>query len=114
VIYDDPKRPDCETYGGKLTENIVQAICRDLLARSLIECERRGLCVVLHVHDEIVVEIPAGYAKTALRELAIVMSTPPDWAEGFPIEVEGYVAERYVKSRAPGTLTVKASNGGIR
>lgn len=113
IVFDGPDRPGTTTYGSKLVENVVQAICRDLLAGALVQCERRGLPVVLHVHDEIVVETESQRAGEALRELAVVMSTPPCWAEGFPIEVEGFVAERYFKSPPPGALAVKTRNGGI-
>ncbi len=85
------------TYGGKLTENLVQAMCRDLLGHALVECERAGLCPVLHVHDEIICEVEAAQAEDGLGLLELIMTTPPDWAEGFPIGVEGFIAPRYRK-----------------
>src|SRR5262249_21999727 len=80
VVLDGPSRPGEVTYGGKLVENAVQAVCRDLLAAALVECERRGLAVVLHVHDELVLEAEAAGAGAALRQAAELMSAPPAWA----------------------------------
>ena len=112
IIYDHPKTGEAHLYGGKIAENVVQAICRDLLVAAMLECERHGLPVVLHVHDEIVIEVPEAEAKAALQTLAVIMSTPPAWAMGFPIEVEGFAAERYLKVRKGG-LQSKARGGLI-
>jgi len=111
LVYDEADEQGVTTYGGKLVENIVQAICRDLLVAGLLECERQGLPVVLHVHDEVVVEVPAEQADEALRRLVTVMSTPPNWASGFPVEVEGFIAERYGKSPPKGGVVLKGRNG---
>ncbi|MBI3861143.1 MAG: hypothetical protein HY290_04530 [Planctomycetia bacterium] len=111
IVFDGPVRPRESTYGGKLTENIVSAICRDLLATAIINCERAGLPVVLHVHDEIVIEVPADQAESALRQLLTIMSTPPAWAAGFPIEVEGFGSERYFKSPPRGTRVLRGRDG---
>jgi DNA polymerase len=72
-------------------ENLVQAIARDLLSDALMKCEAAVLNVVLHVHDEIVVD-GHGYEK-----LIDIMSTPPAWADGLPLKAEGYTAKRYRK-----------------
>ena len=103
-------------YGGLLTENIVQAICRDLLAAALVECERLCLGACLHVHDEIVVEVPCECDLTVqemLVELCCAMSTPPAWAEGFPIAVEGFSNPRYTKSPFKGSYLCEASGGVV-
>jgi DNA polymerase bacteriophage-type len=113
IIYMDPEDAETSTYGGKLTENIVQAICRDLLAAAMLQCETQGLPVVLHVHDEIVAEVDAGAAQEALRHFAKIMATPPTWAEGFPIQVEAFVAERYFKSAPDGAPKAMARNGQV-
>lgn len=94
-------------YGGKITENVVQAICRDLLATALVQCERAGLPVVLHVHDELVCEVPVSSAAESLNTLATIMATPPDWAQGFPVAVEGFAAPRYLKAAPKGWPHVK-------
>jgi DNA polymerase len=100
-------------YGGLITENIVQAICRDLLAAALVRCEYAGLSPVLHVHDEIVCEVPAGEAKARMEELVTIMSEPPAWADGFPISVEGFSCPRYSKSPFRGSWEVAGANGRI-
>ena len=113
IQYDLPDSSNQTTYGGKLVENIVQAICRDLLAHAIVQCEKENLSVVLHVHDEIVIEVPECSAAAALVRLLQVMSTPPAWACGFPIEVTGFVAARYFKSPQGTTPLISAMNGSI-
>ena len=82
-----------ETYGGKLTENIVQAIARDCLAYTLAKVEDI-YDVVFHVHDEIVCEVPA---KRALLDIQEIFSQTADWAEGLPLKGAGYVTPYYLK-----------------
>jgi len=106
VVYNGP-RGEAVLYGGKITENVVQAICRDLLADALVRLEEARLPVVLHVHDEAVCEVPADGAEELLHRMAAIMSTPPAWAEGFPVKVEGFACERYVKSPFKGCVEVK-------
>jgi DNA polymerase bacteriophage-type len=101
------------TYGGKLAENVCQAVCRDLLAGALVACERGGLPVVLHAHDEVVCEVDAARAEWGLRRLAEVMSAVPAWAAGFPIAVEGHATPRYVKTPPPGAPLVEARDGKV-
>jgi DNA polymerase len=67
--------------------------------------------VVLHVHDEAVCEVPADRAEESLHRMTLIMSTPPAWAEGFPVKVEGFACERYVKSPFKGCPEVKYLNG---
>lgn len=84
-----------QTYGGKLTENIVQAICRDILCGAMLELEARGYRVVASVHDEIVCEVPDGFGSK--EEMIEIMCTLPKWAEGFPIGAEAKEGKRYGK-----------------
>lgn len=99
-------------YGGLLTENICQAVCRDLLAHALVECEREKLPVVLHVHDEIVVETHR-CIESDLPLLCSIMTRPPTWAEGFPVAVEGYTGIHYTKSPLPGEWVCEANSSGL-
>jgi len=78
-------------WKGVLIENAVQAIARDILADALLKCDAAGLNVVLHVHDEIVLD-GGGY-----DELVKIMSSPPEWADGLPLSAKGYCAKRYRK-----------------
>ncbi len=101
LLYDSPTG-ERSLYGGKITENIVQAICRDLLACAIVECERSDLPIVLHVHDEIVAEVPEESGRDDLHRLASIMRNPPAWADGFPVNVEGYLAPCYLKEPIEG------------
>jgi DNA polymerase len=68
-----------------------------MLADALIRAEEDGLCPVLHVHDEIVADVPASAAKDAGVHLLELMTTLPEWAEGFPAGAAGHVGKRYRK-----------------
>lgn len=82
-----------ESYGGKFTENVVQAIARDLLTHALHTVAEAGHRIVMHVHDEIVVE-----TNTAtVDEICTLMATPPAWAKGLPLDADGYVCSFYMK-----------------
>jgi DNA polymerase len=72
------------TYGGALTENIVQAICRDLLAEAMLTLDAEGFCIVLHVHDEVVCEVQENVAGYERKIMEGIMRTPPVWAPDFP------------------------------
>lgn len=84
------------TYGGKLAENVTQALCRDMLAFALVGVERAGWPIVLHVHDEIVTDVP-NEPRYSAAELERLMCVLPDWAEGFPLAAEGQELFRYAK-----------------
>lgn len=84
------------THGGKACENIVQALCRDLLAYAMINVERGGYPIVLSVHDELVCETPDTPEYT-VAELEKLMCSLPEWAEGFPLVAEGAELKRYAK-----------------
>lgn len=84
------------THGGKACENLVQALCRDLLAYAMINVERGGYPIVLSVHDELVCETPDTPDYT-VPELEKLMCALPEWAEGFPLVAEGSEMYRYAK-----------------
>lgn len=82
------------TYGGKLTENVVQAIARDILGEVLLRARRAGMDVVFHVHDEIIVDAPA---TVTLDAVAALFDTPPEWCPGLPLKGAGYTTPYYLK-----------------
>ncbi|HBC7767058.1 TPA: DNA polymerase I [Escherichia coli] len=84
------------THGGKACENIVQALCRDLLAYAMVNVEGGGYPIVLSVHDELVCETPDTPEYT-VAELEKLMCALPEWAEGFPLVAEGAEMKRYAK-----------------
>lgn len=83
-----------DTYGGKLVENITQAVARDLLAYALAQVHAAGHRIVIHVHDEIVVEAPPA---TTVEEICDLMAQAPHWAQGLPLEADGYDCNYYQK-----------------
>lgn len=86
---------DVGLYGGILWENIIQALCRDLLCYGMMHCERAGYPVVLHVHDEGVFEVPVGAGD--VEEVRRLMAVLPPWAQGFPLTSAAWRDRRYVK-----------------
>lgn len=84
-----------ETWGGKLTENIVQAFARDCLAESIIRLEQRGFEVNFHVHDEVILDVPEGVSSA--EEVSAIMCEPVAWAEGLPLNADGYECNFYMK-----------------
>lgn len=84
-----------ETYGGKLAENITQAVARDCLAEAIDRLEAAGYPVVFHVHDEVVIEAPP--EKAQLEEVVKIMSQVPAWAQGLPLNAEGWTNEFFKK-----------------
>lgn len=86
-----------DTYGGKLVENIVQAIARDILAYSLVKLDNAGFDIVMHVHDEAVAEIDRTDAEQELERMCAIMSEPIEWAEGLALAADGYITEYYKK-----------------
>lgn len=83
------------TYSGKLVENVTQALCRDFLAWALVDLERNGFPVILHLHDEAVCEVPENDER--FSEFERILGQPRAWAPGFPIDVEGWIGGRYDK-----------------
>ena len=84
-----------ETFGGKLTENIVQATARDLLAEAMLRLRDAGFEIVMHVHDEAVLEVPIGHS--GVDEVCALMAEAPAWADGLPLRADGYECRFYQK-----------------
>lgn len=84
-----------KTYGGKLTENIIQAIARDCLAEAMLKLDKLGHDIVFHVHDEIIIDAEKG--KSSACEIAELMGQPIQWAEGLPLKADAYETDFYKK-----------------
>ncbi|HIZ38880.1 MAG TPA: DNA polymerase [Candidatus Anaerobutyricum stercoris] len=82
------------TYGGKMTENIVQAVARDCLAETLKKIEDRGLQVVFHVHDEVIIDAPM---DVTVEEICSIMAEPISWAPGLILRGAGFEGSYYMK-----------------
>lgn len=86
---------ELETYGGKLTENVVQAIARDCLAAAMKNIEAAGYQIVMHIHDEVILDSPADRAD--LDTVCKLMCRPIPWAEGLLLNADGFVGDYYKK-----------------
>lgn len=86
-----------EVYGGKLVENIIQAIARDCLADTMVRAYEADNKIVMHVHDELIVEEYDSNADKCLEELLNIMSIPPAWCSDMPLRGDGYITHYYKK-----------------
>ena len=82
-------------YGGVWTENIVSGIARDLLAEAMLRIEAAGYAITMHIHDELVCEVPAGFGST--EEFTRLMTQRPGWALDLPIAASAWIGPRYCK-----------------
>ena len=83
-----------ESYGPKFVENIVQAIARDILAEAMLRLDKAGYKIVMHVHDEVVIEAPTA---SSLEDICFIMGQTPVWAGGLLLRADGYVCDFYRK-----------------
>lgn len=89
---------EMETYGGKLVENLVQAIARDCLAVAMVRLDEAGYPIVFHVHDEVIAEAPdTAENETRLKAMCSLMEEPIPWAPDLPLRADGYVTKYYKK-----------------
>jgi DNA polymerase len=86
-----------DTYGPKLVENIIQAISRDLLGFSMLNLAEAGFKIVMHVHDEVIIEAPETAPEATLDKIIQTMSMAPGWAKGLPLTADGYTCDFYKK-----------------
>ncbi len=86
-----------ETHGSKLVENICQAVARDCLAESMLRLYKKGYEIIMHVHDEIVCEIPEENAEMLMKEISDIMSANDGWAATLPLGTEGIITKYYKK-----------------
>ncbi len=85
------------TYGGKLTENLVQAIARDCLAEAIKNLVDNDYRVLFHIHDEIIAEVPKNDTRFSLENAIKIMCKTPEWAEGLPLNADGFINAYYKK-----------------
>lgn len=83
------------TYGGKLTENVVQAIARDCLAVTLARLDKAGYESIMHIHDEVVLDVPQ--EQVDLEKIENIMKQPIPWAPGLPLNADGFISDYYMK-----------------
>ena len=84
-----------DTYGPKIVENVVQAIARDCLAEAMFNVTEAGYDIVMHVHDEIIMDVPEGFGS--LEEVNEIFAKPLKWAPGLPLKADGYECNYYMK-----------------
>ena len=99
IVYEgvnsNKKWAEIESYGAKFVENIVQAIARDLLCEAIKNLHNKNFKIVLHVHDEVVIEVEKG--KSFVEEICDLMTISPPWAKDLSLKAEGYKCEFYRK-----------------
>lgn len=86
-----------KTWGGKLTENLIQAVARDCLAVSMTKIQKAGYHIVMHVHDEVIVEVPSDDAEGHLKRIEDLMGEPIEWAPGLLLTADGFNSPYYRK-----------------
>ena len=84
-------------YGGLLTENLTQALARDIFMHGVAEVDRQGYEVILRIHDEVVCLVDEADAETHRQKIQKIMALPPSWCASLPIGAEATLSKQYVK-----------------
>lgn len=84
-----------ETYGGKLAENLTQSVARDCLAYAMLRLDKAGYKIMMHVHDEVIIEAPIGYGS--LEDVISIMTQNATWNDGLPLAANGFETMYYKK-----------------
>jgi len=88
---------DLSLWGGILAENLSQGLARDIFADMMLRVDEAGYPIILHVHDELVCEVPEEQAEQALSDITNIMSTPPEWITDIPLSAEAHILDAYTK-----------------
>jgi DNA polymerase len=88
---------DFNLWGGILTENLSQGLARDIFSDMMLRIDAAGIPIILHVHDEVVCEVPEKDSEMALAKILEIMHTPPDWIPNIPVAAEGHILDLYSK-----------------
>lgn len=96
-VFNDLTKDWDHVWGGHLTENVVQAISRDVLAEAMLRLEDQGYHTALHIHDELVIPVPEADGPAALKVACSILAETPAWAPGLPLGAEGVLSKAYGK-----------------
>jgi len=91
------RQVDVRLWGGLVAENASQALARDIFSDMLLRVDAAGYKIIMHVHDELVIETKAEEAEQTLKDVTSIMSTPPEWITDIPLDAEGSILTRYEK-----------------
>lgn len=97
VVADESSFQEKTFWGGVLTENLVQAVSRDIFMEDYLEIEAAGMPVVLRIYDEFLILVPETEAEEKQEKLLAIMTTPPEWAPDLPLAAECKILTRYEK-----------------
>lgn len=91
------KKIPMKLWGGLIAENLSQALARDIFASIIVQLHKRGYPLILHVHDEVVIECAEKEAGNILKDTLEIMSQPPSWIPDIPLQGEGKIVTKYEK-----------------
>tara|TARA_R110000772_G_scaffold50668_1_gene116466 strand:+ start:9967 stop:11745 length:1779 start_codon:yes stop_codon:yes gene_type:complete len=97
ILMKHSKRTPVRIWQGLVTENLAQALARDIFADMMVRIEHAGHDILFHVHDELILEVDENKADEVLAEVTEIMSVPPAWIPDIPLSAEGHVMNRYDK-----------------